>query len=71
MNTLYPGLVGNFFIFSLVYSLVLFWLVHKSHMVPIFLLTQCYWLSALQMLLSQFSNFLGACPVTTEQTNRC
>ena len=40
MNTLYPGLVGNFFIFSLVHMLALFWLVHRSHMVPIFLFIQ-------------------------------
>ena len=38
MNTLYPGLVGNFFIFSLVHLLALFLLVHRFHMVPIFLL---------------------------------
>ena len=40
MNTLYPGLVGTSFIFSLLHSLALFWLVHRSHMVPIFLLIQ-------------------------------
>ena len=40
MNTLYPGLVGNFFIFSLLLSLALFWLIHRPHMVPIFLLYQ-------------------------------
>ena len=40
MNTLYPGLVDTFIIFSLIHSLALFWLVHRSHMVPIFLLIQ-------------------------------
>ena len=40
VNTLYPGLVGNLFIFSLVHSLALFRLVHRSHMVPISLLIQ-------------------------------
>ena len=40
MNTLYTGLVGNFFIISLVHSLALFSLVHRSHMVPIFMLIQ-------------------------------
>ena len=40
MNTLYPGLVGTFIIFSLIHSLALFWLVHRSPMVPIFLLIQ-------------------------------
>ena len=40
MNTLYPGVVGNFFILSLVHLLAFFWLVHRSHMVPIFLLIQ-------------------------------
>ena len=38
MNTLYPGLVGSFFIFFFGTFLVLSWLVHKLHMVPIFLL---------------------------------
>ena len=40
MNTLYTGLVGNFFVISLVHSLALFSLVHRSHMVPIFMLIQ-------------------------------
>ena len=40
MNTLYPGLVSTFFLFSLVNLLALFWLVHRSHMVPIFLFIQ-------------------------------
>ena len=35
MNTLYPGLVGTFFIFFFGTLLALFWLVHRSHMVPI------------------------------------
>ena len=40
MNTLYPGQVGTFFIFSLAHLLALFWLVLRSHVVPTFLLIQ-------------------------------
>ena len=41
MNTLYPGLIGTFSSsFSLAHSLALFWPVHRSHMVPTFLLIQ-------------------------------
>ena len=58
MNILYPGLVGNFFIFFLVYLLVLFWLVHKSHMVLIFLLTQSSYI--FQLVLNKCS---PVCPV--------
>ena len=31
MNTLYPGLVGTSFIFSLLHSLALFWISHGAN----------------------------------------
>ena len=40
MNTLYPGLVGTFFIFLFGTFGCLIWLVHRSHMVPTFLFIQ-------------------------------
>ena len=40
MNILYLGLVGTFFIFFFGTLTCLFLLVHRSHMVPIFLLIQ-------------------------------
>ena len=52
MNTLYPsGLIGTFSSFSLAHLLALFWIVHRSHMVPIFLLFQ----SSCIMLLASVS----------------
>ena len=55
MNSLYPGLVGNFFNF-LVHLLALFWLVHRSHMVPIFLLIQSSCI--LQLVLVSFHQYV-------------